>query len=253
MTKNDNPNRKLVIVAAVVAGFLMLVSTAAYRFLADRLEAPVNTTPISPAALERLPLQIGDWMGREVPLDEAIVRATDTDAYINRSYSRNNASQYISLYIASGVKARDLMPHRPEVCYTGAGWTLIDKRSMELSLSDGKKLPCSAFQFSRGTLNTKKTVVLAYYIVDEQYCRDVSLLRLKAWRGSGTVRYVAQIQIVASTTANLTTDSAERIVCAFAAESASSIFRLLESTEESRRLDKDIFNDDHKFGGTGSG
>lgn len=253
MTKNDNPNRKLVIVAAVVAGFLMLVSTAAYRFLAARLEAPVNTTPISPAALERLPLQIGDWMGREVPLDEAIVRATDTDAHINRSYSRNNASQYISLYIASGVKARDLMPHRPEVCYTGAGWTLIDKRSMELPLSDGMELPCMALQFSRGTLNTKKTVLLNYYIVDGQYCRDVSSLRSKAWRGSGTVRYVAQIQIAASATSNLTADSAARLVCEFAAESASSISRLFESAEEDRYSDKGRFDVNNMFGGTGSG
>ncbi len=253
MTKKDKSNQRSVIVAVIVAGFLMLISSAAYRVLAARLEAPVNTVPISPAALERLPLQIGDWMGREVPLDEAIVRATDTDAHINRSYSRNNASQYILLYIASGVKARDLMPHRPEVCYTGAGWTLIDKRSMELPLSDGMELPCMALQFSRGTLNTKKTVLLNYYIVDGQYCRDISLLRSKAWRGSGTVRYVAQIQIVASTTANLTTDSAERIVRAFAVESAPSISRLFESAEESRGSDKGLFNDDSTFGRAGSG
>ena len=253
MMKNDNPNSKSVIIAAIVAGFLMLISSAAYRVLASRLEAPVNTTPISPAALERLPLQIGDWMGREVPLDEAIVRATDTDAHINRSYSRNNASQYISLYIASGVKARDLMPHRPEVCYTGAGWTLIDKRSKELPLSDGMKLPCNTFQFSRGTLNTKKTVLLNYYIVDGQYCRDVSLLRSKAWRGSGTVRYVAQIQIAASATSNLTADSAARIISDFAVESASSISRLFESPEEDRYSDKGWFDVNNMFGGTGSG
>ena len=253
MTKNDRSNQRPVIVAVVVAGFLMLVSTAAYRFLADRLEAPVNTTPISPAALERLPLQIGDWMGREVPLDEAIVRATDTDAHINRSYSRNNASQYISLYIASGVKARELMPHRPEVCYTGNGWTLIDKRSKELPLSDGMELPCNTFQFSRGTLNTKKTVLLNYYIVDGQYCRDISLLRSKAWRGSGTVRYVAQIQIAASATSNLTADSAARIISDFAVESASSISRLFESAEEDLHSDKVRFDANDMFRGTGSG
>jgi len=253
MMKNDNPNRQSVIVAAVVAGFLMLVSSAAYRALAARLAAPVNASPIPPAALERLPLQIGGWTGQEVPLDEAIVRATDTEAHINRRYSRHNASEYISLYVAYGVRARDLMPHRPEVCYTGAGWTLIDRRSMELPLSDGMKLPCSVFQFSRSTLNTKKTVVLNYYIVDRQYCRDVSLLRSKAWRGSGTVRSVAQVQIVASVTANLTADLAARIVYTFAVESAPSISRLFESTKESRRSDKGRLNANRMFGGTGSG
>ena len=230
----------------------MLVSAAAYRILAARLEAPVNTSSLPTAALERLPLQIGDWTGQNVPLDEAIVRATGTEAHINRRYLRHNSSEYILLYVAYGVRARDLMPHRPEVCYTGAGWTLIDKRSMELPLSDGMKLPCSTFQFSRGTLNTKKTVVLNYYIVDGQYCRDVSLLRSKAWRGSGTVRYVAQVQIVASTTANLTADSAVRTVRAFAVESASSISRLFESAEESRRSDKGQFDVNNMFGGAGS-
>ncbi len=253
MTKNDNPNRQQVIVAAVVAGLLMLISSAAYRFLAARLAAPVNTTLLSSAALERLPLQIGGWTGQEAPLDEAVVRATDTDAHISRIYSRHNTSENISLYIAYGVRTRDLMPHRPEVCYTGAGWTLIDKRSKELPLSDGMKLPCMALQFSRGTLNTKKTVVLAYYIVDEQYCRDVSLLRSKAWRGSGTVRYVAQVQIVTSITSNLTADSATKIICDFAVESASSISRLFESAKANQNSDKGHFNDNRMFGGTGSG
>jgi len=253
MTKNDNPNQRPIIIAAVVAGFLMLVSTAAYRVLAARLAAPVNASPIPPAALERFPLQIGGWMGQEVPLDEAVVLATDTDAHINRRYSRHNGSESILLYVACGVKARDLMPHRPEVCYTGAGWTLIDKRSMELPLSDGMELPCMALQFSRGTLNTKKTILLNYYIVDGQYCRDVSLLRFKAWRGSGTVRYVAQVQIVASTTVNLNADSAARLVCDFAAESASSISRLFESAEEDLHSDKARLGANNMFGGTGNG
>jgi EpsI family protein len=251
MAKNDNPNRQLVIVAAVVAGFLILAYGAAYRVLAARLAAPVNTAPLPPAALEQLPLQIGDWMGQNVPLDEAIVRATDTEAHINRRYSRHNALEYVSLYIAYGVRARDLMPHRPEVCYTGAGWTLVDQNSMELPLSDGMKLPCSALQFSRGTLNTKKVIVLDYYIVDGHYCRDVSLLRSKAWYGSGTVRYVAQVQIVASITENLSADSAARIVHDFTVESASLISRLFESTEKELLSGKDCFDAKYELRRTG--
>ena len=253
MIKNNNPNSKSVIIAAAAAGLLMLVSSAGYRILAAHLEAPVNTTPISPAALQRLPLQIGDWTGREVPLDEAVVRATDTDAHVNRSYSRRGGFEYVLLYIASGVKARDLMPHRPEVCYTGAGWTLINKRSMELPLSDGTELPCNVMQFSRGALNTEKVMVLDYYIVDGQYSSDVSLLRSKAWRGSGAVRYVAQVQIVISILSNQTEDSAIKTVHAFAVESASLIAGLFESDEENRHSDEGRFDANDTFNrGTGS-
>jgi EpsI family protein len=251
--KIENQNPRPVMIAAITASFLMLILGLGYRVLAARLAAPLNTTPISPAALESLPLQIGDWTGRDVPLDEAIVRATDTDALINRSYSRNNSFEFISLYIATGVKARDLMPHRPEVCYTGAGWTLIDKRSMELTLSDDTALPCNIMQFSRGTLNTKKIVVLDYYIVDGQYCSDVSLLRSKAWHGSGWVRYVAQVQIVTSISSNQIADSATRTVKTFAVESASLISRLFEDTEEDQQSDKDRFNTNRVFEGTDNG
>jgi EpsI family protein len=198
----------------------MLVFGLAYRVVAARLEAPIDGTPISPAALARFPLQVGDWTGEDVPLDEEVVRATDTDAHLNRRYSRHGGLEAVSFYIASGIKARDLMPHRPEVCYAGAGWTLMERRSAELPLSASAKLPCNIMQFSRGVLNTQKVVVLDYYLVDGQYCADVSLLRSKAWRGSGTVRYVAQIQIVTPVGATFNAAAAAQTLRDFAVESA---------------------------------
>jgi EpsI family protein len=212
----------------------MLVFGLAYRVVAARLEAPADTTPISPAALARFPLRVGDWTGEDVALDEAIVRATGTDAHLNRRYARRGGLEAVSFYIASGVKARDLMPHRPEVCYTGAGWTLTNRRSVELPLSDSARLPCNIMQFSRGALNTQKVVVLDYYLVDGQYCADVSLLRSKAWRGSGTVRYVAQVQIVTSVTATFPAEAAAKVVSGFAVESAALTASLFDEPEMNR-------------------
>ena len=239
MAKNRTSNQKAAIVAAIIASFLMLILGLGYRVLASRLSAPVDTIRISPEALQQLPLQLGGWTGQEVPLDEAIVRATDTDAHINRRYLRRNGLESVLLYIASGVRARDLMPHRPEVCYTGSGWTLTDRRSMDLPLSNGMKLPCNVLQFSRGTLNRSKVIVLDYYLVDGQYCHDVSLLRSKAWRGSGTVDYVAQVQIVTSIASAQTAHSARTIISDFAVQSASSITDLFEGAMEDRHLDND--------------
>jgi EpsI family protein len=210
----------------------MLVFGLAYRTLAWRLAAPVTAAPIDPAVMALFPMQIGDWEGQDVPIDEATVRATDTDAHINRRYVRRGALESVNLYVACGVKARDLMPHRPEVCYTGNGWTLTDKRSTELTLSDGTKLPCNVMQFSRGGLTTQRVVVLDYYIVDGQYCGDVSLLRSKAWRGSGTVKYVAQVQIITFMAATTTAESATRSVSGFATESAASLAVLFRHERE---------------------
>ena len=58
---------------------------------------------------------------------------------------------------------------------------------------------------------------------------------------------MAQVQIVASTTMNLNADSALRLVCEFAAESASSIFRLFGSDEEDRFSDEGRFDANDMF------
>jgi len=81
--KIENQNPRPVIIAAITASFLMLVLGMGYRVLDSRLSGPGSASPITFAMLERFPMQVGDWTGTEVPLDEAIVRATDTDAHIN--------------------------------------------------------------------------------------------------------------------------------------------------------------------------
>ncbi len=252
-TNSHSSYRRPVALAAAAAALMMFIFGLGYRVLFVRLAAQANAASVASAALEQVPLQIGAWTGQDVPLDEAIVRATDTDAHLNRRYSRRNGLESVALYIAGGVRARDLMPHRPEVCYTGAGWTLVNRRVVELPLNGATKLPCNVLQFSRGTLRTGKVMVLNYYIVDGQYCHDVSLLRSKAWRGSGTVGYVAQVQIVASVAANLAGDSTERAVADFAGESASSIAEAFKSAEEAQRAGKQPVLRDGTLEGSHSG
>jgi len=230
---HDKPSLRPVIAAAVTASLLMLSFGLMHRVVAARLAAPSDKTPIDPNVLAAFPVQIGSWAGRDVPLDEAIVRATDTDARINRLYTRQNGLQSVSFYVACGVRARDLMPHRPEVCYTGNGWTLVARSSLELPMSDGKRLPCNVIQFSRGALNVQKVVVLDYYLVDGEYCADVSLLRSKAWQGSGAVGYVAQVQIVSPITETMTGDAATRLVSSFATDSAPFVAGMFERKSES--------------------
>lgn len=225
-------NRRPVIVAAVVAAFLMLVFGVAYRAVAARLAAPVKTAPIAQEVLNRLPLQIGEWRGRDVPLDKAIIRETDSDALVNRQYTHANGLKSVSYYVAAGVRARDLMPHRPEVCYTGSGWTRVEHHTAELSLGDSTRLPCKVFLFSHGVLSTQRVVVLYYYIVDGQYYADVSALRSKAWLGSAAVGYVVQVEVVAPVTQTMNNDSAEKLVSEFAIESAVPTVQLFRDQQE---------------------
>jgi len=222
MTARTHADRRPLVAAAAAAVILLLASGMGYRLLAQYLDRPSDSVPLPRGTLARgLPLQIGGWQGKEVPVEESVLQAADCNDYVSRAYVRRD--EPVRLWIAYGVRARDLMPHRPEVCYPGAGWTLDDTRSAELPLGGGRPLECRLYRFSRGGFGSGEMAVLNYYIVDGQYCPDVSLLRSKAARGTSGIRYMAQVQITSSANGRLTPETAGRSVQAFAADSAQAI------------------------------
>jgi EpsI family protein len=210
------------LLAAATAVALMLVSGGAYRLAAAYLDRPTDSVPLARGTLSKaLPMQIGGWQGTERPVEEAVVKGADCDDYISRTYARG--AEVVQLWVAYGVRARDLMPHRPEVCYPGNGYTLEDSRSLELPIGAGQKLECRTYQFSRGGFGDGQMTVLNYYIVDGQYSPDVSLLRSRATRGSSAIRYMAQVQIVASKGQGSASRTAAQAVRAFAIDSAAAL------------------------------
>ncbi len=225
MIMNVDRDRRSLLIAATIAVVMTATAGVGYRVVAGHLARPTDSIPLSSEDLAKLPMQIEQWRGREVKLDEAVIRATDTDAHVSRAYRRGGES--ISLFIAYGVRARDLMPHRPEVCYPGSGWTSAGSDLVQLPLANGTELPCRVYRFNRSGFAQRSVTVLNYYIVDGEYSPDVSLLRSKAWRGSGGVRYIAQVQISCSSGQGFSGAATDRSVRQFAAESALEIRALL--------------------------
>lgn len=227
-----NINRRPVVVTAIVASCLALSSGLTYRVLASRLAAPVPTGYIAPDLLQGLPMQIGVWTGEDVLIDETIVRRTGADAHISRRYSRHNGVESVSLYAACGVNLGKVLEHPPERCYSGAGWKLVNRRPVEMSVSDGSMLPCNILQFVRGDLLTERVTVLHYFVADGLYCGNISRSRSRTWQILAAVDYVAQVQIVASSRGALSADAATRLVSDFAVDSAPAITQLFENLEK---------------------
>lgn len=227
---SGKPNHMPVLIAAVAASFLMLIFGLTYRVLAAGLSAPLSMIPIDSAALEPFPMQIADWTGEDIPLDEAeaILDKIHGEASINRRYSRNNGVESVSLFIAaSGTTAGTLVGHPPEVCNVVAGSTLTDQRSVELPLDDATKLPCEVLQFSRSrSLDGEKKTILYYYMADSQFYGNRAHLTWRVRRGPTMVHCVAQVQIVACSTRTPPADVMTDIVSEFAIDSASATVEL---------------------------
>ena len=230
MTDKKTPKTRAVVAAAIVAGVLMIASGIGYRAMARQLAGPAGGERLPADALSKLPMIIGEWGGVDTPLSQDVVLATDSDSHVSRTYSRGAANQSVWAYISYGVRVRDMAPHRPEVCYSGAGWVIKQSSDQQIALADGSQLPCRIFHFARGGLSNQKMIVLNYYIVNGRYCPDVSQLRWKFLQGPTAVRYVLQVQIVCSEMANFSTDAALEAIRGFAAASAGEIFELLPKT-----------------------
>lgn len=204
--------------AVLAAVALFIAGGMSYRASATRLNGVGDSVPLPRGTLASIPLEVGEWRGEDVPLDEEIVTRTDTDDHINRVYLRHGGQEGVAVFVAYGVRMRDLMPHRPEVCYPGAGW--VPDGTLHANPTDkrGADLPCQIHHFRRGGFDGRSVTVLNYYIVDGQRHADVAVLRALGAKGPSGARYVARVQV--TSLKEFTRSAAEELVRGFAEEFA---------------------------------
>lgn len=183
------------VIAMVVASLLMIGSGVGYRTAAARMSQPLESAPLPAGRLAQLPLQFGDWKGEEAPLSTEIAERTDSDQQVNRVYINPRSGAVVGVFVAYGLRMRDLVPHRPEVCYPGAGWTLESASRRQLKSRSGRAIECQVYEFFRGGLQNQRVTVLHYYIIDGASFDDVAALRSLATRKGASARYVARVQL----------------------------------------------------------
>lgn len=187
----------LSVMAAAVAIVVIVTSGFGYRAYFRSLKRTTDRIVFPRETLnQNFPVEFDGWVGRDLPLDEQIFKTADIDDYLQRGYQRGTDS--VTLYIAAGVRARDLVPHRPDVCYPASGWTRRSREELVLDLPDGSKLPASLYEFTPAKLTGHNIRVLNYYFVDGAAAGDVELLRSKARQGISALRYMAQVQLTTS-------------------------------------------------------
>jgi hypothetical protein len=183
-----------------VLAFLLLISAGiTYRVFASRLRVIVGTTVTLPVPLSALPVQIGDWVGQDVPIPPNIQRVAGNDASLNRLYKNELNNQWANLYIAYTARPRTMLGHRPQVCYVAGGWVHDSTQQTKVTSSTGRELPCLIHRFHRPAPDHGETVVLNFYIVNGQITSDERVFSGVGWRtpniAGDLARYVAQVQM----------------------------------------------------------
>lgn len=129
----------------------ILTAAAGARWLqARQVQAVLDQGRVSPFPLQTLPKQLGNWTApadQEGTLDPGVVEMTRCVDYLKRHYVNDQTGVGVDVLILYGPAT---VAHRPEICYPGAGYNLVDGgRVHRFSVSGGQAVFLSLI-FAKG-------------------------------------------------------------------------------------------------------
>lgn len=126
-------------------------------------------TPRPPLArpLATIPLRLGTWAGRDIPIDDDVRERSQTDDYLSRVYEdQDHPGRALTLWINYSRTGLNLR-HSPEVCLPAGGWEKQEGQTHVLRVprggSDG--VPMTRLAYRQGEL--VQVVGFWYYIFGE--------------------------------------------------------------------------------------
>jgi hypothetical protein len=153
--------------------------------------------------LRTIPLQLGTWSGRDIPLDPQILAESQADDFLNRVYE-DPARPGLALRLWINYSKHGLnMRHSPEVCLPGHGYSRVESRSKVIELDRGNTPPHSLSRLVYAQADLFQAVGFWYDIFGETWLeRAVRTLPItsrsshgRTTRGSGlTVEIFAPVE-----------------------------------------------------------
>jgi len=182
-----------------LAVVLVAVAGAGYQFVAIKMNVLVKTPIKLDVPLSEFPKRIGQWIGRDVPVSETVLKVAANDDFVSRLYVNESNNQWANVYIAYTARPRTMLGHRPQVCYPANGWTHENTEHIQLISNSGRKIRGLLHDFQKSSYETEEIIVLNYYIVNGRLTDDESVFSGLGWRtpniDGNPARYVAQVQI----------------------------------------------------------
>ncbi|MCL4191019.1 MAG: EpsI family protein [Thermoguttaceae bacterium] len=116
-------------VRLLIAAALLVVMQTGVAMI-HRAYVPAEVV-IPEQPLSSLPMQLGDWTGESIELDERLFNAIGAHTVVNRVY-RNPAGQQVSVHLALIADPTANPSHYPEVCYPSSGWGVVDRETSKI-------------------------------------------------------------------------------------------------------------------------
>ena len=145
----------------------LVLLTSGYAAQAGLESLTVTERPPLRRPLATIPTQLGSWIGRDEPMDPAILKEAQATDHLNRIYEdTTHPGRRVSLWINYSEHGLNLR-HSPEVCLPSGGWSKVESlcRVVEVDGPAGARTPISLLAYSQGEL--VQGIGFWYYIFGE--------------------------------------------------------------------------------------
>jgi EpsI family protein len=149
---------------AAICGVILangIVAQAALETI-NRTERPELRLP-----LKSIPLDLGEWTGRDLTVDAKIIEQAQTTEYLSRTYeNRNNPGLSLRLWI-NYSRQGDNLRHTPEICLPSSGWNKIESQTHTFLVPVGQHRSITITRLGYGRDELVEHVGFWYYIFGE--------------------------------------------------------------------------------------
>ncbi|MFC2061042.1 exosortase C-terminal domain/associated protein EpsI [Elusimicrobiota bacterium] len=94
-----------------------------------------KTGSMEPVDIYAVPLEIGDWNGKELVIEDSVKKILETDSVMMREYSRGTDKIWLAVVHYNDAR---VSLHLPESCYSGEGSKIAERSNTEVS-AEGRK------------------------------------------------------------------------------------------------------------------
>jgi hypothetical protein len=173
-----------------LCGLFLTVGFAAQAGLEKATE---TERPPLRAPLTTVPMELGDWVGRDVSVDPRVLKESQADEYINRIYeNRKDPGRRLWLWINYSRMGLNLR-HSPKICLPSGGWTEIESESRMVPIRYGEDRSIRIMRLGYAQGELVQSIGFWYYIFGEggleHYVRNLPITSRsshgRTTRGSG--------------------------------------------------------------------
>jgi Protein of unknown function (DUF3485) len=125
----------------IVLGVLAVVGfTVAEARISGRFQGSDITEEQFAEMLKNVPMNIGDWEGKDLPVEDQVKKTAGARGYVSRSYKNSISGETVSIWLIVG-HSKDIVRHTPDICYPSSGFTTRSpENSIQSFVFDGESM-----------------------------------------------------------------------------------------------------------------